>query len=57
MLDDFEFNPMSAGAGLLGGVLSQVVMAQMQPNILIRIIAFVFTTIACYFVFSKITNQ
>ena len=30
MLDEFEFNPVSAGAGLLGGVLALVVMSKVE---------------------------
>jgi Na+-transporting NADH:ubiquinone oxidoreductase subunit NqrD len=51
---DFEFNPIAAGVGLLGGLLAMVVSSQVETGIVIKIATFAITSVACYFVFSKI---
>ena len=57
MFEEFEFDPMAAGMGIVGGILSIVVMGGVQIGILIKGLSFILTTIACYFVFSFIKNR
>ena len=54
MFEEFEFNPIAAGAGVFGGLLSMVVSSQVETSIFIKIATFVLTSIVCYFVFSKL---
>ncbi len=54
MFEDFEFNPIHAGIGIFGGILSLVVMGSSDVGLLWKALSFVFTSIACYFVAAKI---
>jgi hypothetical protein len=50
MFEDFEFNPMAAAAGLLGGILSMVVMSQSPVGLIWKIGGFLGTAVVCYFI-------
>ena len=55
-----ELNPISIGAGLLGGCLAFGMMGntgQVQVGIVWRILGFVVTSIVCYVVFEKIMSR
>ena len=54
---DFEFNPISAGAGLLGGVLALVVMSKVEVGLLYKLLSFIITGILSYIVFDKIMSR
>ena len=56
-LDIGEFSPMAAALGLVGGILSLVVMSQVEVGLIWRIGAFVGSTIACYLIASFIANK
>ena len=51
---EFEFNPIAAGVGVLGGLLSMVVSSQVETGIVIKIATFAITSVVCYFVSNKI---
>lgn len=56
-LSDFEFNPMSAGAGILGGIFAMIMMKQVEVGLIYKIGGFVLTSVLCYFVFDKIAMK
>lgn len=53
---DFEFDPLSLGAGVLTGILSIVVMSKTDVGLIWRILAFPLGTIIGYIMFNKIIN-
>ena len=57
MLDEFEFNPVSAGAGLLGGVLALVVMSKAEVGLFYKLMSFGITAVLSYIVFDRIINR
>ena len=57
MLDEFEFNPVSAGAGLLGGVLALVVMSKVEVGLFYKLMSFGITAVLSYIVFDRIINR
>lgn len=57
MFENFEFNPMSAAAGLVGGVISLYVMSSGTSGLVWKLLTFIFSTIVCYFVFDRIMNK
>ena len=54
---DFEFNPVSAGAGLLGGVLALVVMSKVEVGLFYKLMSFGITAVLSYIVFDKIMSR
>ena len=57
MFEEFEFDPMAAGMGIVGGILSIIVMSKVETGLVFRVLSFILTSIACYFVFSFIKNK
>jgi len=57
MFEEFEFNPVSAGAGLLGGVLALVVMSKVEVGLFYKLLSFIITAILSYVVFDRIMNK
>ena len=57
MLENFEFNPIAAAAGLMGGALSLFVSSSVETGIVIKLATFAVTSVVCYFVFSGIMNK
>ena len=55
--DDFEFNPISAGVGILGGVLALVVMSKVEVGLLYKLLSFAITCVLSYIVFDKIMSR
>ena len=55
--EGFEFDPLSAGVGVFGGLLSLFVMKGVDTGLIYKIISFVLGTVICYFVFSFIRNK
>jgi hypothetical protein len=54
MFEDFEFSPIAAGAGLVGGIFAMVIMKQVEVGLIYKIGGFVLTSILCYFIFDKV---
>ena len=52
-----EFNPMAAGVGLLGGLISVFVMSGVETSLFLKLASFLLSTVICYFVFSFIMNK
>ena len=57
MFEDIEFDPMAAGLGLLGGILSVIVMSKVEVGLIFKLGAFLATSIVCYFMVGKIFNR
>lgn len=57
MFEDFEFNPISAAAGLLGGGISLFVMSTGTSGLVWKLLTFIGSSIACYFVFDRIMSK
>ena len=57
MFEDFEFNPIAAAGGLLGGVLSLYVASGVDTGIVIKVLTFLASTIVCYFMVGKILSK
>ena len=57
MFEDFEFNAMAAGAGILGGIFAVVVMSQVQVGLIYKIGSFVLTAIVCYLIINKMSSS
>ena len=55
---EIEFNPIAAAVGLLGGAIALYMMSTVPSLGLIwKLLSFIATFIACYFVFSGIANR
>lgn len=52
-----EINPFGIIGGLLGGILSIVVMSKVDVGIIFKIGAFAGTAIVCYFMCNKILGD
>lgn len=52
-----EINPIGVIGGLLGGILSIIVMSKVEVGIIFKIGAFIGTAIACYFISGKILGD
>ena len=52
-----EINPLYIGMGLIGGILSQVVMSSVQVGLFYKIISFILTTIVCTIMSMKILDS
>ena len=57
MFEDAEISLGGVVLGLLGGILSVVVMSKVEVNIIFKILSFILTTIVCYFVAGKIVGD
>ena len=51
-----EINPVGIIGGLLGGFLA-VVTSKVEINIIFKILTFVFTTLVCYFMVNRMSNN
>ena len=51
MFDDLELNPLAIGAGVIGAIISLVVMKGSPAGIVFKILGCIATGIVCYFVF------
>ena len=57
MFEEFEFSPLAAGAGLVGGILSLVVMKSSPAGLIFKAFGFIVSCVVCYFVFNKIVMK
>jgi len=57
MFEDFEFSPISAGAGIVGGIFAMVIMKQVEVGLIYKLGGFVLTSILCYFIFDKVAMK
>jgi hypothetical protein len=57
MFDDIEFDPMSAAAGVVGGVISLYVMSNSEQGLIVKLAGFAISCVICYFVFQGIKNK
>ena len=51
MFDELELNPLAIGAGVVGAVISLVVMKSSPVGIFWKALGFIATGVVCYFVF------
>lgn len=56
VFEDMDLNPLALAGGLLGGILSIVVMSKVEVSILIKIFGFIITAVVCYIVSGKILD-
>ena len=54
---DFEFNPLALGAGIVTGIIANVVMANSSIGIFWKILGFVGGMVIGYFMFDRIMNN
>ena len=54
MFENFEFDPITAGMALVGGIFAVIVMSRVDVGIIWKIGSFLATTAVCYFMVQKI---